>query len=108
MVDRNQAPRVIDQPEPCFIRMQLVRHGVFVAARIFWRLGMLTAEINGQPADPLQVWRAGEFIDQDDYDLMMQRPAADPYRVVHISTAGLADAIRKSEEGDFWWWRNFA
>jgi|SRR5579859_5385917 len=108
MVDRNQAPRVVDAPEPCFIRMRLVRNGVFVAARIFHRLGMLAGEINGQPADPMQIWHAGDFIDEAEYEQMMRNPEPNPYRQVFISAAGLADAIREAEERDYWWWRNFA
>lgn len=102
MVDRDQRARIIDQPEPCFIRMQLVRNGVFVAARIFHRLGMLSGEINGKPADPMQIWHAGTFVTEDDYHRMMRHPEPDPYRVVHMSDAGLADAIRAQDEADYW------
>lgn len=102
MVDRNQPARVVDEPAPCFIRMQLVRGGVFVAARIFYRLGMLAGEINSQPADPLQIWHAGNFITQEEYDSMMERPEPNPYRQVHLSNAGLADAIREQDEADYW------
>jgi hypothetical protein len=108
MVDRKQRPRVVDDPQPCFIRMQLVRHGVFVAARIFHRLGMLVGEINGKSADPLQIWHSGSFITEACFNDMMRNPEPDPYRVVHISDAGMADRIREADENDFWWWRNFA
>lgn len=101
-VSRDQPARIVDDPQPCFIRMQLVRNGVFVAARIFHRLGMLVGEINGKSADPLQIWHSGSFITQDEYELMMQHPEPGPYRVVHISTAGLADAIRQQNEADYW------
>lgn len=102
MVNRDQRARVIDQPEPCFVRMQLVRHGVYVAARIFHRLGVLTAEINGSPADPFQVWHAGDFITAEEYRRMMQKPEPNPYRIVHISDAGLAKRIRDQNEADWW------
>lgn len=100
MVDRNQQPRIVDDPAPCFVRMQLVRGGVFVAARIFHRMGMLAAEINGQTADPFQVWHAGDQITQADYELMMQRPEPNPYRQVHMSSAGMAVAINEQAEQD--------
>src|SRR5580704_13186342 len=100
MVDRNQQPRVVDQPEPCFVRLQLTRHGVHVAARIFHRLGVLVAEINGQPADPYQVWHGGDRITQEQYDLMTKYPEPDPYRVVHISAAGLNDRVTEQIEQD--------
>jgi hypothetical protein len=102
MVDRNQPARIVDDPQPCFVRMQLVRNGVQVPARIFHRLGILMAEIAGMPADPLQVWHAGTLIDEAEYDRMTQKPEPNPYRVVHLSTAGLADAIREQEEADYW------
>ena len=35
MVNRNQKPRAIDAPEPCFIKMRLTIHGGYVPARIF-------------------------------------------------------------------------
>ncbi len=108
MVDRNQPPRRIDEPAPCFIRMQLVRNGVFVAARIFYRLGMLCGEINGKDAPVEQVWVSGELITEAEFNDMMENPPTDPYRVVHISTAGLADRIREAEEMDARWWRDFA
>lgn len=105
MVDRTQKPRLVDCPEPCFVRMKLVRGGPSVGARIFHRLGMLAAEINGSPADPDQVWHAGDQIDESIYDLLMSDPPADPYRPLYVSDAGLAERIREAEEADFWWTR---
>lgn len=102
MVDRSQPSRRVDEPECCFIRMQLVRGGVFVAARIFRRLGMLVGEINGAPADPDQIWHSGDFIDEACYDLMMQNPEPDPYRRVFMSDAGLAERVREQDEADYW------
>ena len=102
MVDRSQAPRRIDDPQPCFVRMQLVRQGVYVAAKIERRLGILFAEVNGMPADVDLVWTSGDFIDEAEYDEMMRNPEPNPYRQVFISAAGLADAIREQDEADWW------
>jgi hypothetical protein len=104
-VDREQRSRRIDEPEECYIRLQLVRGGPFVGCRIFRRLGMLVGEINGQPADIFQIWCGGEFISEDRYNLLMSDPPADPYRPTHVSDAGLAERIREAEEADFWWTR---
>lgn len=100
MVSHNQPARVVDDPQPCFVRMQLVRNGVFVAARIFHRLGMLVGEINGAAADPIDIWHAGTLIDEAEYEIMMKNPEPNPYRQVHVSTAGLAEAIREQAEQD--------
>ena len=35
MVSRNQKPRAIDAPEPCWLRMRLEPHGPYLPARIF-------------------------------------------------------------------------
>ena len=102
MVDRTQAPRLIDEPSPCFIRMQVVSHGPWVAARIFLRLGMIAGEINGKPADPLQIWHAGDRISEERYNLMMEQPEPNPYRKVYLSDAGLADRVREAVEADYW------
>ena len=102
MVDRQQPPRIVDQPEPCFVRLQLVRNGVFVAARIFNRLGTLAAEINGKPADPFQVWHGGDLITEEQYARMMETPEPDPYRRVHMSDAGLSERIRQQDEANWW------
>lgn len=102
-MDRDQKSRVVDQPEPCFIRLRLVRGGPWVGARIFMRLGMLAAEINGVPSDPDRVWHGGELISEDRYDLLMSDPPADPYRrPTHVREAGLAERIREQEEMDWW------
>ncbi len=106
-MDRDQKPRIVDQPEPCFIRLKLVRGGPWCGARIFMRLGMLAAEINGVTADPDQVWHGGEFIDEHRYNLLMSDPPADPYRPVHVSDAGLAERVREAQDMDYWWGRNF-
>lgn len=100
MVDRNQPARIVDDPQPCFVRLQLVTHGVYLAARIFHRLGILCAEINGAPADPFQVWHGGDLITEEQYLRMMRSPEPNPYRVVHISDAGLTERIREQNEMD--------
>jgi|ERR1700722_16240816 len=102
-MNRDQKPRMMDEPEPCFIRMKLVRDGRYVGARIFYRLGMLAAEINGVIADPLQVWHAGEFIDEARYNILMADPPINPYLPVHVTDRGLAERVREAEEADYWW-----
>jgi hypothetical protein len=102
MVDRTQAARVVDEPEPCFVRLRLVTNGPYVAARIFHRLGFLAAEINGKPADPMRVWHGGDLIDKERYDLMMTDPHPAPHLPVYVSDAGLADAVREANEMDYW------
>jgi hypothetical protein len=82
--------------------MRLVSDGVWLAARIFWRLGSLAAEINGQEADPFQVWHAGNFISEEQYWRMMEHPEPNPFRQVKISTAGLDARIREQDERDWW------
>lgn len=107
MIDREQQPRIIDEPEECFVRMQLVPRGVYVAARIYRRLGMLTGEINGQAADIFQIWHAGNRIDRAAYDRMMENPEPNPYRQVHVSDAGLAERIYHADDYGWWWSRNY-
>jgi hypothetical protein len=102
MADRNQPARRIDAPEPCFLRLRLVRHGVWVPARIVSRMGILFAEISGATADVHDVWCSGDFITHDEYEAMMRNPEPDPYRVVHISTAGLAERVKQQDEADWW------
>lgn len=101
-MNREQAPRRIDAPEPCFVRMKLVRGGAWVGARVFPRLGMMAAEINGVPCEPDQVWQAGELIDRETYDILMSHPRPNPYHPVHVSEAGLAERVREAEEADWW------
>ena len=62
MVDRKQPPRAIDAPKSCFVRLRTARHGPWIPARIFNRLGHLTAEIDGSEVDVMDVWTAGEVI----------------------------------------------
>ena len=109
MMDREQRSRRIDEPEPCWVRMKLVRGGPWCGARIFTRLGMLAAEIDGKPADPHQVWHAGEFISEEQYALLIEderRP--NPWHPVNMSDAGLAERVREQEENDWWMTRPIA
>jgi hypothetical protein len=101
-MNRDQTPRDITNPQPCYIRMVLVKHGPPVAARIFHRLGMLAAEINGQSADVDRVWTSGELIDESTYNVMMRDPPPAPHIPVYVSSAGLMDQAREEEER-LWW-----
>jgi hypothetical protein len=102
-IDRTQTPRRIDEPEPCFVRLRLVSDGVWLAARIFERLGTLAAEINGREADPHQVWHAGNLISEEQYWFMLRDgPEPNPFRRVKLSTAGLDERIREQNEQDWW------
>ena len=82
MVDRNQQPRLVDEPEECYIRLKLTRGGPFVAARIYRCLGMLVGEINGASGSIFQIWHGGEFIDETEYHRMLAAPPDDPYAIV--------------------------
>lgn len=84
MTDRTQPPRIVDQPQPCFVRLRLVRGGPWVAARILRRLGMLTGEANGAPCDVYQIWHGGEVITEAAYNDMMTRPADDPRATINL------------------------
>ena len=101
-MNRKQPPRRIDAPEPCFVRMKLIRHGRNVGARIYLRLGMLAAEINGKEADPHQVWHAGELIDEAAYLQLMESPLFDPFVPVFLSDAGVAERVKEAAEQDYW------
>jgi len=102
-MNRDQPSRLIDEPEPCFIRMKLIRNGPSVGARIFRRLGMLAGEINGQAADIYQIWHAGKFIDEVAFNILMTPPLLNPWIPVHVTDAGLAERVREAEEADYWW-----
>ena len=76
MTLRAQSPRRIDEPHPCFLRMRLVKGGPYVGARIFLRLGMLAAEVNGVTAEIYKAWFSGEFISSAEWEkLDRERPA---------------------------------
>ena len=67
MVDRQQPARIVDQPEPCFVRMKIAGDRAWYAGRIFRVLGMLQAECNGVPCDPLAAWHGGDRISEAEY-----------------------------------------
>lgn len=105
-MNREQKSRVMDEPEECYIRLRLVRGGRFVGARIFRVLGMLQGEIDTKPADVFQIWHAGEFITEAQYNMLIgddRRP--NPWHPVHMSDAGLAERVREAEEQDYWFLR---
>lgn len=63
---RTQAPRRIDQPEECWVRLR-GPDKCWYGARIFTRFGVLVAEINGQEAEVEKVWTSGTQINQREY-----------------------------------------
>ena len=67
MVDRHQTPRDVSAPEPCWLRIRLERHGPYLPARIFNRLGLLTAEIEGVEAPIESVWTSGDRITEREW-----------------------------------------
>ena len=80
MVNRNQKPRAIDAPEPCWLRLRLTIHGGYVPARIFRCLGLLTAEIDGVPASVDDVWASGDRISEREWlGLVRDRSRAKPF-----------------------------
>ena len=77
MVDRHQPPRDVSAPEPCWLRIRLERHGPYLPARIFNRLGLLTAEIDGAACDAEHVWTSGDRITEREWLALVadrQRP----------------------------------
>jgi hypothetical protein len=80
LVNRNQPSRRVDVPEPCFVRLRTERHGGYLPARIFTRLGVLTAEIDGHEVDVEAVWTAGEIITGEQWmKLVRDRSRAKPF-----------------------------
>jgi len=79
MVNRKQMPRAIDTPEPCWLRVRMERHGPYLPARIFQRLGLLTAEIDGTACDVERAWTSGDRITEHEWlaliaDRQRERP----------------------------------
>lgn len=74
---RSWKARQVDQPEPGYFLIRLVRKGPLVPARITRRDGVWQAIINGEPqregADPttaqgvLRIWHGGEVISEAGY-----------------------------------------
>jgi hypothetical protein len=80
MVDRWRPARAIDEPRPCFVRLRRDRHGGYVPARIWQRMGMLAAEIDGEPVDVERVWTAGDIITESEYmQLISDRARKAPF-----------------------------
>lgn len=71
MADRNQPTRLVDQPEPCFVRIKRPGDRAWYAGRIYRTLGMLAGEINGQATDPLLIWHGGNRITKDEYETLL-------------------------------------
>ena len=67
MVDRWRPARAIDEPRPCFVRLRRDRHGGYVPARIWQRMGMLAAEIDGEACDVERVWCSGDLISEAEW-----------------------------------------
>lgn len=87
------APRIIDQEQPGFYQLRLVKNGAYVAARIFrechctvnggadcaahdWcescdRFPPLRAEIDGEDAEPQRVWISGRPIPEAEYRFLI-------------------------------------
>jgi hypothetical protein len=78
-MNRRQSPRAIEAPEECHVRLRIDRGG-YLPARIFRRLGLLTAEIDGAQASVESVWTSGETITKAQYDdLVRDRGRAKPF-----------------------------
>ena len=109
MID--QPSRRVDQPEPCFVRLRLVKRGPYVAARISQPFGLWQVTVNGSPSTPspcpveagvFDVWTSGEFISETEYHAMLRYAPRDPYQPIHASTRGLAQAMAEQQERDYW------
>lgn len=72
MVDRTQQPRLVDVPEPCWIRLRKPGDRRWHAARIFRVMGMLVGEISGAPASVDQIWHSGSRITEIEYDALLK------------------------------------
>lgn len=75
MADRSQPTRLIDAPAPCFLRLRKPNDPRWYPASIYYRLGMLMAEIDQQPADPFQCWHGGDQISESEYHQMVTNAA---------------------------------
>lgn len=104
-------PRAVDKPEPGFFRLRLIKGGPWVPAQIRrvgteWHatiagvLSVYQSELDDScPSDAVAVWRiwhGGKEINEDDYQLMLQRmawarrdmpdhPAANPDKPVDMT-----------------------
>lgn len=79
---RNQEPpRVVDQPEPGYFKLRLVKGGPEVTARIACQDGLWSAEINGVDLLPTdtdwtlaegvaRIWHYGKHTTRQDHQMM--------------------------------------
>ena len=80
MPDRRQSPRDIANPEPCWIRMRMERHGPYIPARIYQGIKGLTAEIDGAETDVDRVWSSGDLITEREWlQLIADRKRPRPF-----------------------------
>lgn len=107
MKNASEPPRVVDQPEPGFFLMRLVRRGPKVAARIVHdEHGIWRAHIDGVPQEPggadphrargvLRIWHSGTRCTEQEYLYRLalkawamahdpDHPAANPERPVSL------------------------
>jgi hypothetical protein len=74
--------REVDNPQPCFLKVRLVRRGPFVAARIRREDGLWWSEVEGTPCDfphedpvkaarVLELWASGLFVTEEEYRFML-------------------------------------
>lgn len=82
LMRNDERPRVVDQPEPGFFELRLVRGGPLVGARIIHEQGWWTAWIDGKlcgPADQdpvraegvCRIWNGARRIDRVLYDFRL-------------------------------------
>ena len=90
--------RRVDQPVPCLMRIRIVRNGPWCCARIVLRLGMLCAEVNGEPADVDHLWTSGEFVDETTWERLRDDPPTSPELPLLVSLRGLMNAAREDDE----------
>lgn len=88
-------PRRIDQPEPGFFKIRLVRKGPWVAARISHAMAFWSATIGGEPAgapdpDPFcaqgvsRIWESGTVITAAEYDALLANPPETPKLAINL------------------------
>jgi hypothetical protein len=92
-MNRQQPARQIDQPRPGWFRLRLARGAPLVGARLYQRLGVLAAEINGQEADVEAVWTSGEWIDEAEYRRLLEAAPADPTQPVDMKVVEPPDFV---------------
>jgi hypothetical protein len=91
----SKKPRRIDQPEPGFFKLRLVRKGPWVGARISQGMGLWSATINGQSCgaphpDPFgaegvsRIWETGTAITAAAYDALLASPPATPTLAINL------------------------